>query len=120
ETTGKSRNREMPAFVVPDAFGMMESPDTPLFPLLSPKRKPLMSGLTLDPTALNQLRKIKEPVELLDEDGLPLGTFTPVDKKDLYRAIVVPYSDEEILRLKKQEGGRTLAEIIADLEKPRS
>lgn len=75
-----------------------------------------MAGLPLDPTVSNQLRKLKEPVELLDEDGLPLGTFTPIDKKDLYRAVEIPYSDEEIRRLKEQKGGRTLAEIFADLE----
>jgi hypothetical protein len=76
-----------------------------------------MSGLPLDPAVSNQLRRIKEPVELLDEDGLPLGTFTPVDKKDLYRAVEVPYSDEEIRRLKEQKGGRPLAEILSDLER---
>ncbi len=75
-----------------------------------------MSGLPLDPMVSNQLRKIKEPVELLDEDGLPLGTFTPIDQQALYRAIETPYSDEEIRRLKEQEGGRSLAEIFADLE----
>ena len=45
------------------------------------------------------------------------GTLYWVDKKDHYRAIEVPYSDEEIRRLKDQKGGRTLAEIFADLEK---
>ena len=76
-----------------------------------------MPGFTLDPKTSNQLRTIEEPIELLDEDGLPLGTFTPVDKKAFYHAVEVPYSDEEIRQLKEQEGGRTLSEIFADLEK---
>ena len=75
-----------------------------------------MSGLTLDAASSERLRTVREPIELFDHQGHPLGTFTPVDKKPVARGIGVPYTDEEIRRLKDQQGGRTLAEILADLE----
>jgi len=34
-----------------------------------------MSSLTLDPALSNQLRKINQPIELLDEGGGPAGDF---------------------------------------------
>lgn len=68
-----------------------------------------MSGLTLDAASSERLRAIREPIEILDHQGIPLGTFTPALKE-------VPYSDEEIRRLKAQQGGRELVEILADLE----
>jgi hypothetical protein len=76
-----------------------------------------MSGMTLDATSSERLRTIKEPVELFDHEGLPLGTFTPVARKERDRKIDVPYTAEEIRCLKDQQGGRTLAEILADLER---
>ena len=57
-----------------------------------------------------------EPIELFDHQGLPLGTFTPIDKKGCIRGMEVPYTEEEIRRLKEQQGGKTLAEILAGLE----
>jgi hypothetical protein len=76
-----------------------------------------MSGMTLDAASSERLRSVNEPIELYDHRGLPLGTFTPVAREDLQRRSEVPYTDEEIRRLKDQKGGRTLAEILADLEK---
>jgi hypothetical protein len=77
----------------------------------------MMSRKILDSTMSDQLRQIKEPVELFDPHGLPLGTFTPVDEKSLYRQIEVPFTTEELKRFASEPGGRTLAEILADLEK---
>jgi hypothetical protein len=74
-----------------------------------------MSGLTLDAASSERLRTVREPIELFDHQGLPLGTFTPVNKKGRVRG-EAPYTDDEIRRLKDQQGGRTLAEILADLE----
>jgi hypothetical protein len=75
-----------------------------------------MSGLTLDAASSERLRTVREPIELFDDQGLPLGTFTPAAEKPAARGIEAPYTDEEIRRLKDQQGGRTLAEILADLE----
>jgi hypothetical protein len=56
-------------------------------------------------------------VELVDLEGCRLGTFTPVDKKSLYQDVEIPFTEEEIRRFAAETGGRTLAEILADLEK---
>ena len=77
-----------------------------------------MAGLTLDPTTSNQLRQFKEPVQLCDSRGLPLGTFMPVDEKRLYREIEIPFTTEELKQFASEPGGRTLAEILADREEP--
>lgn len=76
-----------------------------------------MPELTLDPTTSNLLRQFKEPIELRDSRGLPLGTFTPVDDKRLYREIEIPFTTDELKKFASEPGGRTLAEIMADLEK---
>jgi hypothetical protein len=75
-----------------------------------------MPGLTLDAAFSAQLRTIREPIELFDHQGCPLGTFTPLGKKEPIRGLEIPYTDEEIGRLKDQRGGRVLSEILADLE----
>jgi hypothetical protein len=76
-----------------------------------------MAKIIVDPTMSALFRWVKEPVELFDEEGCRLGTFTPIDRKSLYRDVEVPLIDEEIRRRAEQKGGRTLAEILADLEK---
>ncbi len=76
-----------------------------------------MTKMVIDASTSEALRKVDAQIELFDEYGLPLGIFTPVDKKDLYRYVEVPYTEEELRRLAEQKGGRTLAEILADLEK---
>ena len=76
-----------------------------------------MSKITLDSTISAQLRQFKGPVELIDSRGFPLGTFTPVDEKRLYREIEIPFTTEELKQFESEPGGRTLDEILADLEK---
>jgi hypothetical protein len=63
------------------------------------------------------LRWVKEPVELVDEEGCRLGTFAPVDDKSLYRDVEIPFTEEELRRFENEAGGRTLAEILVDLER---
>jgi hypothetical protein len=76
-----------------------------------------MAKIIVDPTTSALLRWVEESVELFDEEGRQLGTFTPVEKECLYRDLETPCSVEELRRRAKQGGGRTLAEIMADLEK---
>jgi hypothetical protein len=76
-----------------------------------------MTRIVVESPTSQALREVKAPVELFDEYGLPLGVFTPVDNKELYRHVEIPYTTEELKRLAEQEGGRTLKEILADLEK---
>jgi hypothetical protein len=79
--------------------------------------KSVKPELTLDRTTSNLLRQFKDPVELRDSRGLPLGTFTPIDEKRLYLEIEIPFTTDELKRFASEPGGRTLAEILADLEK---
>jgi hypothetical protein len=76
-----------------------------------------MSRMTLDPTMADQLRQAKEPVEFFDLRGLPLGMFIPSDEKRLYREVEIPFTTEELRQFASEPGGRSLAEILADLEK---
>ncbi|HZW29471.1 MAG TPA: hypothetical protein VFF52_02125 [Isosphaeraceae bacterium] len=76
-----------------------------------------MAKIVLDSTTSARLRWVKEPVELVDEEGSRLGTFTPADKKSPYRDVKIPFTQEELRRFAEQKGDRTLAEILADLEK---
>ena len=75
-----------------------------------------MSGATLDPASSERLRTVRNPVELFDQLGRPLGTLIPFAQKELDRCAEMPCTHEEIRHLKRQNGGRTLAEILADLE----
>jgi hypothetical protein len=80
-------------------------------------RSSAMSKIIVDSTTSALLRWVKEPVELFDEEGCRLGMFTPVDKKSLYRDVEIPFTEEELQRFAEEEGGRTLAEILTDLDK---
>jgi hypothetical protein len=77
-----------------------------------------MSKIILDSATSGTFRQLNEQVELIDESGLPLGTFIPVEKKPLDQALEIPFSTEELRRFASEPGGRSLAEILADLEEP--
>jgi hypothetical protein len=74
-----------------------------------------MTQLTLDPAILGRLASLKGTVQLCYPDGRVAGQFVPgaADPPHWHRP---PVSDEELAQ-RKQEGGRSLAEILADLEK---
>jgi hypothetical protein len=76
-----------------------------------------MDKVVVDSPAARILREVRAEAEIVDEYGLLLGVFTPVENKELYRRVEIPYTTEELKRLAEQEGGRTLKEILADLEK---
>ncbi|HEX4000955.1 MAG TPA: hypothetical protein VHX65_20590 [Pirellulales bacterium] len=59
---------------------------------------------------------VAQPVELFDEAGHFLGYFTPAAPRSLYDGVLVPVSDAELDRIEREGGGRSLAEIMADLE----
>jgi hypothetical protein len=76
-----------------------------------------MTRVIVDTTVRAQLDKIKEPAELCDEAGRVLGRYLPVLDATLYQRMEVPISEEELDRREREAGGRSLAEILADLEK---
>jgi hypothetical protein len=76
-----------------------------------------MGVITLSAEAASKLRQAEVRVEIQDEAGRSLGYFVPAAERELYRtAEIPPFNAEELRRLAAQGGGRTLAEIMADLE----
>jgi hypothetical protein len=76
-----------------------------------------MTKLTLDQAMLSKLSHLKEPVEVCDESGHTLGYYTPATDSSLYKRVKVPFNEDELDRFEQEPGGRSLAEILADLEK---
>jgi hypothetical protein len=72
--------------------------------------------ITVDEATASLLRWVNQPVKILDQEGRWIGTFEPVGKTDRYHGIECPFTEEEIEQFQQQEGGRSLAEILADLE----
>lgn len=71
-----------------------------------------MTRLILDHETLARIGPFDKPLQICDETGHLLGFFQPLDPKDLEPTI----SREEIERRRQETGGRTLAEILRDLE----
>ena len=76
-----------------------------------------MSELIVDSATVSKLREINERVEIRDEAGELIGYFTPRVDRQLYDSVKVPISDEELRRRAQRKVGRTLAEILSDLER---
>jgi hypothetical protein len=74
-----------------------------------------MTRIVLDPQMRAKLNGLREPVEFCDEEDHVLGHYSPVGDRALY--VEVPFTDEELDRFEQEPGGRSLAEILADLEK---
>jgi hypothetical protein len=55
--------------------------------------------------------------EIRDESGRLLGYFTPAVDHSIYEGVESPISAEEMTRRIQQGGGRSLKEIMADLER---
>jgi hypothetical protein len=71
----------------------------------------IMTTITLDSATIRRMNDLKEELKICDESGRTLGRFLPEKK------IFSPYSDEELAIIEKEPGGRTLAEILKNLEK---
>lgn len=70
-----------------------------------------MTRVIVDPVTKAKLASVRQKSELCDDSGHILGHFIPLDPRE------PQISEEEIERRLRQGGGRTLAEILADLEK---
>jgi hypothetical protein len=76
-----------------------------------------MSKVTLDKATLAKLMSNGGQVEVYDESGNVVGYFRTRADKELYEKLEIPFTEEELRRAEEEPGGRTLAEIWADLEK---
>ena len=71
-----------------------------------------MTRIVLDQPTLEKLRHLREELEVCDESGRILAFLKPASSE-----IEVPFTDEELDRFEAKPGGRTLAEIMADLRR---
>jgi hypothetical protein len=72
-----------------------------------------MTRILLDANLASQLKASPDAVELCDPSGEVVGHFTPKPQPKL----TIPFTEEEIKKSKQKTGGRSLAAILADLEK---
>jgi hypothetical protein len=76
-----------------------------------------MVKITLEGALAARLAGAGEPVELCDVAGRTLGYFTPADERP--SSACEPQVDQaELDRRQRAGGGRELAQILADLERP--
>lgn len=73
-----------------------------------------MNRIVIDQTTWEQLQGLDQPVEVFDESGNLLGHFLPVSSQDPTASC--PYSEEELVRMRRESGGRTLPEIWESLK----
>jgi hypothetical protein len=76
-----------------------------------------MSKITLDAGLKVKLNGMNEPLEICDEGGITVGHFLP---EETYRAYFYAWlksqvSDDEIEKLRQEQGGKTLVEIWKNL-----
>jgi len=76
-----------------------------------------MTKVILDQETLAKLHHLRERLEVCDESGSTLGYFNPVVNRSLYEGVQVSFSEDELNRFEQEPGGRSLADILADLEK---
>ncbi len=78
-----------------------------------------MTKILVDEALRKKLTNVDELAELCDESGKTLGIFYPAEPQEtkLPAGFKSPISDDELERRRKEQGGRTLAEIWAELDK---
>ncbi len=75
-----------------------------------------MTRLILNHDLLSRLGPLDKPLEICDETGHTLGFFKPLPDREQYRNLEPLISEEEMERRRHEDGGRTLQEILRDLE----
>lgn len=76
-----------------------------------------MTQVQVDQDLLQKLGGLVEPVELRDAGGQVVGRCLPEAQylKMLYASFKLEISDEELARIRTEEGGSTLEEIWREL-----
>ena len=79
----------------------------------------IMVKITVDESLRDQLDAVRDPIELCDSSGQTLGHFVPSpNRPGMVASIDCPYPDESLIRMRRESGGRGLAEIWKDLGRP--
>jgi hypothetical protein len=76
-----------------------------------------MDRIVVDKDFTSQLPDAMAPCVVFDAAGKRLGYFTPEVDPAWYRGLEASVGEEELERRERAGGGRTLAEILADLTK---
>ena len=76
-----------------------------------------MMKITVDDVLRTKLHNLDSPLELCDESGRVLGHFTPAVDHAMYEGVQSPTSEQELRRRSQQGGGRSLTEILGDLQR---
>ena len=75
-----------------------------------------MNRLVIDESMREACERAEGPVEVCDREGRFLGFFIGAGDKAIYRLLDSGLSDEELQERLRERGGRTLEEILRDLE----
>jgi hypothetical protein len=75
-----------------------------------------MNQIVIDDSASKLLCGAQVPCVLFNPAGRKLGYFTPALDPAEYDNFEPPISDEELRAAANEQGGRTLSDILADLE----
>ncbi len=81
------------------------------------RERAAMTRITVDPALAAQLGNLLQCVELCDGAGHVLGRFTPLLDPSRPEGLRPRISEEEVRRRIEEGGGRSSAEVLADLEK---
>lgn len=76
-----------------------------------------MSSIVLESQVLERLQQTGGRVEIRNEAGEVVGYFTPQISPSLYDSLESPVDEDELRRRAQKGGGRTLDEILRDLER---
>lgn len=76
-----------------------------------------MTKLIVDSAMRVKLAEARNALELCDDDGHVLGHFIPITSGSQRSSSEPQVSDDELDRREREGGGRSLREILADLEK---
>ena len=78
-----------------------------------------MTTVIVDKELRDKLNGFEHEVIFCDESGRPVGRFLPESEymKMLYERARHMVTDEELDRAEKESGGRSLAEILNDLQR---
>jgi hypothetical protein len=74
-----------------------------------------MSVLVLDPSTIEKLKAVVVGAEVRDEGGTLVGYFHPVASPEAVDQYECPMSEENLLRLARNGGGRPLTDVLSDL-----
>ena len=77
------------------------------------QRSPIVSTIVLDPQSVKRFSEVCGQTEIRDESGRLCGLFFPAPASPPYEP---SFTREELDRAAAEPGGRSLAEILADLE----